>query len=77
MAPGMLKLWGLGLLMASAVTAEPAEEATQGQEKPAEAEVKWSAYEHSSAAELKKVLAERPFNLVACEYSSETCNESR
>lgn len=68
MAPGMLKLWGLGLLMASAVTAESAgEEAAQSQEKPAEAEVKWSAYEHSSAAELKKVLAERPFNLVACE----------
>lgn len=66
MAPGMLKLWGLGLLMASAVTAEPANEEPQSQEKPAEAEVKWSAYEHSSPAEVKKLLADRPFNLVAC-----------
>ncbi|KAH6668629.1 disulfide isomerase, partial [Plectosphaerella plurivora] len=44
---------------------------------PAEAEVKWSAYKHSSPAEVKKLLADRPFNLVACKNSLKIADTSQ
>lgn len=69
MAPGVLKLWGLGLLVASsAVAEEPAQEQQQQQQsQSSDAEAKWSAYEHVSPNDLNKLLKERPHNLVACE----------